>query len=112
MHANSDKPVLVPYQKHVPPDVTACIFRLKNRRPGQCSKSLSKLIPYLRCTAIRASIQLGLAITDDEFGAEHVNARGELWPPVVANRRYPRRVASAAHPQGSNFTTGVSSATN
>ena len=35
MPANSDKPVLVPYQKHVPPDVTACIFWLKNRRPGQ-----------------------------------------------------------------------------
>jgi hypothetical protein len=32
--ANSDKPV-VPYQKHVPPDVTACIFWLKNRRPAQ-----------------------------------------------------------------------------
>ena len=35
MPANSDKPVLVPYQKHVPPDVTACIFWLKNWRPAQ-----------------------------------------------------------------------------
>ena len=35
MPANSDKPVLVPYQVHVPPDVTACIFWLKNRRPAQ-----------------------------------------------------------------------------
>ena len=35
MPANSDKPVLVPYREHVPPDVTACIFWLKNRRPGQ-----------------------------------------------------------------------------
>jgi len=29
------RPVLVPYQEHVPPDVTACIFWLKNRRPVQ-----------------------------------------------------------------------------
>jgi hypothetical protein len=27
------KPVKVPYREHVPPDVTACIFWLKNRRP-------------------------------------------------------------------------------
>jgi hypothetical protein len=35
MPANSDKPVLVPYQEHIPPDVTACIFWLKNRRPKE-----------------------------------------------------------------------------
>ena len=27
------EPVEVPYREHVPPDVTACIFWLKNRRP-------------------------------------------------------------------------------
>jgi hypothetical protein len=27
------KPVEVPYREHVPPDVAACIFWLKNRRP-------------------------------------------------------------------------------
>lgn len=26
-------PVIVPYREHVPPDTTACIFWLKNRRP-------------------------------------------------------------------------------
>jgi hypothetical protein len=35
MPANSDKPVLVPYREHVPPDTTACIFWLKNRRPKE-----------------------------------------------------------------------------
>jgi hypothetical protein len=28
-----EKPVIVPYIQHVPPDVTACIFWLKNRDP-------------------------------------------------------------------------------
>jgi hypothetical protein len=27
------KPVYAPYREHVPPDVTACIFWLKNRDP-------------------------------------------------------------------------------
>jgi hypothetical protein len=27
------KPLIVPYREHVPPDTTACIFWLKNRRP-------------------------------------------------------------------------------
>lgn len=29
------KPLIVPYIEHVPPDVTACIFWLKNRRPAE-----------------------------------------------------------------------------
>jgi hypothetical protein len=33
MPANREKPVIVPYIKHVPPDVTAGIFWLKNRDP-------------------------------------------------------------------------------
>jgi hypothetical protein len=33
MPAGAKKPVLVPYREHVPPDTTACIFWLKNRRP-------------------------------------------------------------------------------
>ena len=33
MPANRAKPVYAPYIEHVPPDVTACIFRLKNRDP-------------------------------------------------------------------------------
>ena len=32
---DTKKPIYVPYTEHVPPDVTACIFWLKNRRPGQ-----------------------------------------------------------------------------
>lgn len=28
-----DEAVMVPYREHVPPDTTACIFWLKNRRP-------------------------------------------------------------------------------
>ena len=28
-------PVIVPYVEHVPPDTTACIFWLKNRRPDE-----------------------------------------------------------------------------
>lgn len=32
MPAGAKKPVLVPYREHVPPDTTACIFWLKNRR--------------------------------------------------------------------------------
>lgn len=30
---DSTEPVIVPYREHVPPDTTACIFWLKNRRP-------------------------------------------------------------------------------
>jgi hypothetical protein len=30
-----DPPLIVPYLEHVPPDVTACIFWLKNRRPQE-----------------------------------------------------------------------------
>jgi hypothetical protein len=33
MPAGRDKPVYAPYIEHVPPDVTACIFWLKNRDP-------------------------------------------------------------------------------
>lgn len=28
-------PVEVPYDEHIPPDTTACIFWLKNRKPGE-----------------------------------------------------------------------------
>jgi hypothetical protein len=34
MPSGSDKPVYAPYREHVPPDTTAAIFWLKNRRPG------------------------------------------------------------------------------
>jgi hypothetical protein len=33
MPAGREKPVYAPYIEHVPPDVTACIFWLKNRDP-------------------------------------------------------------------------------
>ena len=33
MPANRSHPVYAPYVEHVPPDVTACIFWLKNRDP-------------------------------------------------------------------------------
>jgi hypothetical protein len=33
MPANRAKPVYAPYVEHVPPDVTACSFWLKNRDP-------------------------------------------------------------------------------
>jgi hypothetical protein len=33
MPANREKPVYAEYVEHVPPDVTACIFWLKNRDP-------------------------------------------------------------------------------
>ena len=33
MPANREKPVYAPYVEHVPPDVTAAIFWLKNRDP-------------------------------------------------------------------------------
>ena len=33
--AGTTEPVIVPYRQHVPPDVTACIFWLKNRRPDE-----------------------------------------------------------------------------
>ena len=35
MPAGADKPVFAPYREHVPPDTTACIFWLKNRRSEQ-----------------------------------------------------------------------------
>ena len=35
MPAGADEPVYAPYTEHVPPDVTAAIFWLKNRRPDQ-----------------------------------------------------------------------------
>ena len=34
MPAGAKKPVYAPYVEHVPPDVTACIFWLKNRDPA------------------------------------------------------------------------------
>jgi hypothetical protein len=33
MPAGAKKPIYAPYVEHIPPDVTACIFWLKNRRP-------------------------------------------------------------------------------
>jgi hypothetical protein len=33
MPANREKPVVVPYIEHVPPDVTACVFWTKNHDP-------------------------------------------------------------------------------
>ena len=35
MPAGAKKPVYAPYREHVPPDVTACIFWLKNRDPAR-----------------------------------------------------------------------------
>lgn len=35
MPAGAKEPVYAPYREHVPPDTTACIFWLKNRRPAQ-----------------------------------------------------------------------------
>lgn len=35
MPANARKPVYAPYREHIPPDTTACIFWLKNRRKEQ-----------------------------------------------------------------------------
>ena len=35
MPAGADAPVYAPYREHVPPDTTAAIFWLKNRRPDQ-----------------------------------------------------------------------------
>jgi hypothetical protein len=32
---NEGVPVIVPYREHVPPDTTACIFWLKNRKPKE-----------------------------------------------------------------------------
>jgi transcriptional regulator with XRE-family HTH domain len=32
---DTKKPIYAPYREHVPPDVTACIFWLKNRRPKE-----------------------------------------------------------------------------
>jgi hypothetical protein len=34
-HTKDGKIIKVPYTEHVPPDVTACIFWLKNRRPSE-----------------------------------------------------------------------------
>ena len=34
-HTKDGKIIKVPYTEHVPPDVTACIFFLKNRRPDR-----------------------------------------------------------------------------
>jgi hypothetical protein len=34
-HTKDGKTIKVPYTEHVPPDVTACIFWLKNRRPSE-----------------------------------------------------------------------------
>jgi hypothetical protein len=35
MPAGAKEPIYAPYIEHVPPDVTAAIFWLKNRQPGQ-----------------------------------------------------------------------------
>lgn len=35
MPANAEEPVYAPYEEHIAPDVTACIFWLKNRRPDK-----------------------------------------------------------------------------
>jgi len=32
---DGEEPLIVPYREHVPPDTTACIFWLKNRRPDE-----------------------------------------------------------------------------
>jgi hypothetical protein len=34
MPAGAKAPIYAPYVEHVPPDVTACIFWLKNRDPA------------------------------------------------------------------------------
>ena len=35
MPAGAKKPVYAPYREHVPPDTTAAIFWLKNRKPSE-----------------------------------------------------------------------------
>ena len=41
MPAGAKKPVYAPYIEHVPPDVTAAIFWLKNRRAGAVARRLA-----------------------------------------------------------------------
>lgn len=35
MPAGAKEPAIVPYREYLPPDTTACIFWLKNRKPAE-----------------------------------------------------------------------------
>jgi hypothetical protein len=51
-------PMTVPYREHVPPDTTACIFWLKNRRAEQWRDKVESLVSVKREVS---------AVSDDEL---------------------------------------------
>lgn len=64
MPAGADAPVYAPYTEHVPPDTTAAIFWLKNRRPDLWRDKSEQVIRHEHVTAL----------ADDEL--ERIAARG------------------------------------
>jgi hypothetical protein len=82
--AGTTEPVIVPYRRHVPPDVTACIFWLKNRRPDEWrdrqdqrhtivryDRSAAEVIAELQREV--AALGMDLVVRDDSsFALPHV----------------------------------------
>lgn len=50
-------PVIVPYQEHVPPDTTACIFWLKNRRREDWREKIEHEVAGVNGQAIRFIVE-------------------------------------------------------
>jgi hypothetical protein len=78
MPANADAPVYAPYQEHVPPDTTAAIFWLKNRRAGEWRDKTEQVVRHEHV----------LELTDDEL-ARIATGRSEGTAPKARDTQKP-----------------------
>lgn len=83
MPAGREKPVVVPYIEHVPPDVTAGIFWLKNRDPQNWRDA--QLLEHV----LGKYIISDQPMTEEQWAKERavvLDAKPELPPPVGPER--------------------------
>lgn len=76
MPAGADSPVFAPYQEHVPPDTTAAIFWLKNRRSQDWRDKSEQVIRHEHV----------LELSDDEL-LRIATGRGEGTAPAPVDQK-------------------------
>jgi hypothetical protein len=88
MPAGTDKPVCVPYRQHVPPDVVACIFWLKNRRPDLWRDRQDHRHKIIQETRSAAELFAELQAEAAEHGIKLTEMEDGSFEPIgIANRK-------------------------
>jgi hypothetical protein len=83
--AGTTEPVIVPYSQHVPPDVTACIFWLKNRRSDEWRDRQDQRHTFVQDNRTAAEILTELQREMAEMGLDLVPRDDSSFasPPVL-----------------------------